>query len=214
MNTTYTLRGETTRPASRLQRAAPALLFAGAALLAGAADIYTKSAARSGPLYQNDGVGLGLFGGLSWLMLPVTGLLLLALAVWMLPRLAGFRPIHNGTAAGLGLVMGGGLSNLIDRAADGRVLDFISLFGVLSINVADIAVAAGLLLALHCIERDEDARAAVRIQKPQPALPVRRPTPRISYRAPQAFNLRARRCSSASHGVRPVLIPYRPARSR
>lgn len=45
-----------------------------------------------------------------------------------------------------GLVLGGAASNTIDRAVNGAVHDFLALGQVVVINVADIAVAAGLVL--------------------------------------------------------------------
>jgi signal peptidase II len=70
------------------------------------------------------------------------GLVLLAIAMLALRS-------HSSRlgALGLGLILGGGVSNLIDRVAFGKVVDFLNV-GIGSLrtgifNVADVAVLAG-----------------------------------------------------------------------
>ncbi len=84
------------------------------------------------------------------------GAALVALFVFML-KSASLSP---GQKAGLSLILGGGLGNLIDRLAhDGHVIDFVSV-GIGSLrtgifNVADVAITAGVLAALVSGWRDQ-----------------------------------------------------------
>jgi signal peptidase II len=50
--------------------------------------------------------------------------------------------------AGLALVMGGAVGNLVDRALRGHVVDFIHVSGWPVFNVADVAIVAGGLLVV------------------------------------------------------------------
>jgi signal peptidase II len=45
-----------------------------------------------------------------------------------------------------GLILGGAVGNTIDRAVSGAVHDFLAIGQVVVINVADVAVVAGLVL--------------------------------------------------------------------
>jgi signal peptidase II len=112
---------------------------------------------------ENPGAFLSLGAGLSprWrfvLGVVVSGGALAALAVFIL-RSASLTTMQR---IGLGLVVAGGLGNLVDRLAnDGLVVDFVSL-GVGSLrtgifNVADMAITAGVLAAMVAGFRREKA---------------------------------------------------------
>jgi signal peptidase II len=104
-------------------------------------------------LGYNSGVAFGLFahGGV-WLALA-SGAVLAGTVVWLLYT---FRTggAHSALAWPMGLLLGGGVANLLDRLPDGRVTDFIDIgLGVArwpTFNVADscivVAVATFLLL--------------------------------------------------------------------
>lgn len=137
--------------------------------LAFALDWYTKQwAEQSLSLYEpvpligqgirltlgyNSGVAFGMFidGGL-WLALASSVVLVGALA-WFLHTVRTGEA-HKALAWPAGLLLGGGVANLLDRLLDGRVTDFIDIgLGAArwpTSNVADvcivIAVAAFLLL--------------------------------------------------------------------
>jgi signal peptidase II len=100
---------------------------------------------------HNYGVSLGLFTAHSlemrFALIAVTGLIALAVAVWLL------REKLMGDIAALSLVLGGALGNIVDRARFGYVLDYADLhFGefrpVLVFNVADAAITIGVLIIL------------------------------------------------------------------
>lgn len=77
----------------------------------------------------------------------LVGVGLLAAIVWLL-RGAGGRPFRE--SVGVALILGGGLGNLIDRLAHGRVVDFLQLrVGALHtgvFNLGDLTIVAGALI--------------------------------------------------------------------
>jgi signal peptidase II len=112
---------------------------------------------------ENSGAFLSLGAGLPprWrfvLGVVVSGAALAALAVFILRSTS----LATAQRIGLGLVVAGGLGNLVDRLAnDGRVVDFVSV-GIGSLrtgifNVADMAITAGVLAAMVAGFRREKA---------------------------------------------------------
>ncbi len=103
---------------------------------------------------ENPGAFLSLGAGLppQWRFLlgvVFSGVALTILAVFA-TRSAKLSTVQR---LGLGLVVAGGLGNLVDRIVnDGRVVDFVSLrIGPLRtgiFNVADVAITAGVLVAM------------------------------------------------------------------
>jgi signal peptidase II len=92
---------------------------------------------------QNTGMALGLLQDHPLLILLVS-LALAGFAVW---ELRAFKP--QGLArVSLSLIAGGALSNMIDRAVYGSVLDMLELLFMrfYIFNVADIGVVAGAIL--------------------------------------------------------------------
>jgi signal peptidase II len=58
----------------------------------------------------------------------------------------GSRSLGIGGAVGVGLVLGGATSNLVDRVLRGAVVDFIALRAWPTFNLADAAMVAGTAL--------------------------------------------------------------------
>lgn len=97
---------------------------------------------------RNEGIAFGMFAGRPWL---VFGLMSVALAV-----LIGFYLRHRGRPGlwfATGLLLGGALSNAIDRIWLGYVRDFIELPRFPSFNVADIAITFGVIILVLTVER-------------------------------------------------------------
>lgn len=103
--------------------------------------------------------------GMAFSMLRGRGLLLTVCAAALVTALAGWlilskRPQPSGLRAGLWLIVGGGLGNVIDRIAYGHVIDFIELelihFAVF--NVADMAICIGAAIAAISVILDEQRR--------------------------------------------------------
>ena len=94
-------------------------------------------------LFRNPGIAGGGLAGHA-----VTMSLLATVAVAsLLFFLARVRVLDRPVLTGFGLVIGGGLGNLVDRVRLGYVTDFI-LRGNSAFNLADVAILAGTMLIL------------------------------------------------------------------
>jgi len=111
---------------------------------------------------QNFGISLGLFTAGSvegrFLLVALTSVIALFVLVWI------FRERKMGDIAALGLVLGGALGNIQDRALLGYVVDYADLhFGewrpFLIFNLADAAITIGVLIIL--------ARSLLSREKPE-----------------------------------------------
>lgn len=91
-------------------------------------------------LGHNPGIAFGVGD-----RLPDGLLLLLTVAVTALLVLAVLRGVFP-TSAATGLVLGGAMANLADRAIGGTVVDFLDLGWWPSFNVADAALSVGCAL--------------------------------------------------------------------
>ena len=114
---------------------------------------------------QNFGVSLGMLTAQSmemrWLLVALTGLIALVVLVWMM------RERKAADIFALGLVLGGALGNIRDRATRGYVIDYADLhFGdfrpFLIFNIADAAITIGVLiiLARSLLSREKPAETA------------------------------------------------------
>ena len=96
---------------------------------------------------RNRGVAFGMFSG--------GGVLLVLFALAALAALLVFfarnrdRPL---VWLPTGLLIGGATGNLIDRAREGAVTDFIDLPAWPAFNVADMAITFGVLTLLYVLE--------------------------------------------------------------
>lgn len=87
---------------------------------------------------QNPGLAFGI-------TLPgffAVGVTILLLGIFVFFYLRSFSSAR--AHLGFGLILGGALSNIWDRLADGRVTDFINL-GLSTMNFADIAIICGII---------------------------------------------------------------------
>jgi signal peptidase II len=115
---------------------------------------------------ENTGAMLGLGANLPpnlrfWLLSVLAGLMLIGMLVfaWRSDVLDFFGIL------GIGLLVGGGVSNLIDRIVSGRVIDFMNI-GIGNLrtgifNVADVAImlGAGLIIVWSIRSRDSGGQA-------------------------------------------------------
>jgi signal peptidase II len=142
--------------------------LAAIALAAVAADQLTKRIVTShlaldqgdhviGPFWihhvQNSGIAFGLFSSKTAAVIVLTGIAV----VWMLVFFARSGARHPVLPVALGLVIGGSMSNLIDRVRLGYVTDFLDLRYWPAFNLADSFIVIGvgiLLLALVASERE------------------------------------------------------------
>jgi signal peptidase II len=93
-------------------------------------------------LTLNPGGAFGLFPGLSGLFLVATVAVIAIILFW------ARRLEQRSWAIPLGMILGGGIGNLLDRLLrdlDGQVVDFIDLQVWPVFNVADTAITLGVL---------------------------------------------------------------------
>jgi signal peptidase II len=93
---------------------------------------------------QNSGIAFGLFSSATAAVTVVTGIAV----VWMIVFFARSGARHPVLPAALGLLIGGSLSNLVDRMRLGHVTDFIDLKYWPSFNLADSFIVVGVVILL------------------------------------------------------------------
>ena len=92
---------------------------------------------------ENSGAAFGLFPQFQWLYLIVAAIVVTyILLVGQRYGTTVFRQVL------LGMILGGAVSNGIDRLAQGRVVDFIDLHWWPVFNVADMSIVIGIALAV------------------------------------------------------------------
>lgn len=131
---------------------------------------------------QNMGVSLGLLRAESetarWALVAMTAGIAAALTFWM------WREEKTADKIALGLVLGGAVGNILDRARLGYVIDFADLHigewrPFLVFNVADAAITIGVLILLvrALLIRDKPAGD---LSGPTPLATSRRPDNSVS----------------------------------
>ena len=104
----------------------------------------------------NRGVSYGLLTTHTQVLLITLSVVITA-ALW----LWACRAAHALTAAALALIIGGALSNALDRVVHGAVADFfhfyVGNFSWYVFNIADVAIVAGVGLLLYDSLIDRDA---------------------------------------------------------
>jgi signal peptidase II len=100
---------------------------------------------------ENHGVSLGFLtadtDAARWMLVALTAAISVGVLVWM------FRETNRQDVLALGLILGGALGNIVDRARFGYVVDYADLhFGefrpFLVFNVADAAITIGVVILL------------------------------------------------------------------
>ena len=97
---------------------------------------------------RNTGVAFGALEG--------GGLLVAVLIGLSLTLLVGYFVLHRDVPwlwLPVGLLLGGALGNLIDRAREGAVIDFIDPVAWPAFNVADSCIVVGVFSLLWVVER-------------------------------------------------------------
>jgi signal peptidase II len=150
------------------------------ALAAGGADQLTKHVVASnialdtavklvGPFsirhVQNSGIAFGLFSSATALVIILT-----TVAVgWMVVFFARSGARHPALPVALGLLIGGSVSNLVDRVRLGYVTDFLDLRWWPAFNLADASIVVGvgvLLASLLLADRNPRRRADASTARP------------------------------------------------
>ena len=159
------------------------LALASIAFAALAADQLTKQIVTSrlgldegvhviGPFWihhvQNSGIAFGLFASAAPVVIVLTGIAV----TWMLVYFARSGARHPVLPVALGLVIGGSVSNLLDRVRLGYVTDFLDLRYWPAFNLADSFIVIGVLMLLGALVLAE--------REPRRPRPVRDATARPS----------------------------------
>jgi signal peptidase II len=105
---------------------------------------------------QNSGIAFGLFSSATAGVTVITAIAV----VWMLAFFARSGSRHPVLPAALGLLIGGSVSNLIDRIRLGHVTDFIDFRYWPAFNLADSFIVLGVVILLGAL--------VVTDRKPQP----------------------------------------------
>lgn len=102
-------------------------------------------------LTHNNGISLGLLNATNpvgrWMLVALTSGIAIGVAYWI------GREKNRADQIALGMVLGGALGNILDRARHGYVIDFADLhFGdfrpFLVFNVGDAAISIGVVILL------------------------------------------------------------------
>jgi signal peptidase II len=96
---------------------------------------------------RNSGVAFGAFAGGGAVVAVLIGV--------SLALLVGYFALHRDMPLlwlPVGLLLGGALGNLADRARDGAVIDFIDPVGWPAFNLADACIVVGVFLLLWTVE--------------------------------------------------------------
>ena len=109
---------------------------------------------------QNSGIAFGLFSSATPIVIVLTGLAV----AWMLAFFARSGARHPLLPVSLGLVIGGSLSNLIDRVRLGHVTDFLDLRFWPAFNLADSFIVVGVAILLATlVAADREPRGPRRV---------------------------------------------------
>ena len=92
---------------------------------------------------ENSGAAFGLFPQFQWLYLIVAAIVVTY--ILLVGQRYGTTTLRQVL---LGMILGGAVSNGIDRLAQGRVVDFIDLHWWPVFNVADMSIVIGIALAV------------------------------------------------------------------
>ena len=104
---------------------------------------------------RNSGIAFGLLSDGGALLVVGTAVALLALVFFFVTHTG--RPL---VWLPTGLLLGGAIGNLIDRAAEGSVTDFVKLPHFPAFNVADAAITVGVISLIYVLEGPPARRAA------------------------------------------------------
>jgi signal peptidase II len=91
---------------------------------------------------QNSGIAFGLFGSRTSIVIAVTAVAVGAMLIFF--ARSGRR--HPVLPVALGLVLGGSISNLVDRVRLGHVTDFLDLDAWPAFNLADTFIVVGVAI--------------------------------------------------------------------
>lgn len=94
---------------------------------------------------ENRGVAFGMFSDMRWIFVALTSVMLIVIILFMFKK----HPEGKLFYISSGLIIGGGIGNLIDRIFYGYVIDYLSLsFFPPVCNFADYCITAGTIVLI------------------------------------------------------------------
>ncbi len=113
---------------------------------------------------RNTGVAFGLLNATEFAYKPLVMIVLALLALAGVAIYSAQLPLaHVRARGGLALILGGALGNLVDRARQGYVVDFVDVYWgtwhFWAFNVADAAITVGVGLLVLDLFRPESSAA-------------------------------------------------------
>ena len=96
---------------------------------------------------QNTGIAFGIFTGRFSFVVLLTG----GAVIWMLAFFARSGARHPLVPVAIGLLLGGSVSNLWDRAYNNFVTDFIYIRLLPNFNLADSFIVTGVSLLIYAL---------------------------------------------------------------
>jgi signal peptidase II len=112
---------------------------------------------------QNSGIAFGFFASATSLVILLTGVAV----AWMLYFFSRSGARHPVLPVALGLVIGGSISNLIDRVRLGHVTDFLDVRFWPAFNLADSFITVGVAILLLALMSAESTRPAKTREAPR-----------------------------------------------
>ena len=103
---------------------------------------------------QNSGIAFGLFSSANVIVIVLTTVAL----GWMLIFFARSGARHPALPVALGLLIGGSVSNLVDRVRLGYVTDFLDLRWWPAFNLADASIVVGVAVLLGSLLLTDSSR--------------------------------------------------------
>jgi len=105
---------------------------------------------------RNSGIAFGFLSGGGALLVAGTAIALLALVFFFVTHTG--RPL---VWLPTGLMIGGAIGNLIDRAREGSVTDFVKFPHFPAFNVADMAITVGVVALIYVLEGPPSRRGGL-----------------------------------------------------
>lgn len=101
---------------------------------------------------RNDGAAWNILSGRQALLIVLTGAVMLGIIVYVIVKRKELSFLER---LSLGMIVGGGIGNLIGRISVGYVVDFINIQIIPVFNVADIGVTVGCILLIITVLRSK-----------------------------------------------------------
>ena len=101
---------------------------------------------------KNDGAAFGMLAGKQGILIAVTVIAMILISIYAVID----RKKHSRLEQfALGMIVGGGIGNLIGRVTEGCVTDFFNIHIIPVFNVADIGITIGCLLLIIAVLKSE-----------------------------------------------------------